>query len=110
MEMFLTLAALSVLSLVITAVLFAAAGRQVLEDGPAEPRADATPRRTPSHFFVDQRTPASPADDRPQPVSIEALLLQIEGHVRLEQAAAQAFQEAPTVEALHMATTSPLVH
>jgi hypothetical protein len=105
MEMFLTLSALSLLALVVMAVLLAAAGRQFFDDAPAERRSDAQPRHVPSHFFADTRQAASPA-----PVSIEALLLQIEGHVRLEQAAAQAFQEAPTVEALQMATTSPLVH
>ena len=43
-------------------------------------------------------------------VPIEVLLLQIERHVRLEQAAAESFHDAPTVEALHAPTTSPLMH
>jgi hypothetical protein len=44
------------------------------------------------------------------PVSVEVLLLQIEGHVRMEQAAVESFLARPTVEALHTPTLSPLVH
>ncbi len=47
---------------------------------------------------------------QPGRVPIEALLLQIERHVQLEQAAAESFHFAPTVEALHSRTMSPLVH
>jgi hypothetical protein len=43
-------------------------------------------------------------------VPIEALLLQIERHIRLEQAAAESFLDYPTVESLHTRTMSPLVH
>jgi hypothetical protein len=43
-------------------------------------------------------------------VPIEVLLLQLERHVRLEQAAAESFHWCPTPEALHMNTSSPLVH
>jgi hypothetical protein len=38
------------------------------------------------------------------------LLLQIDRHVRLEQAAAESFLDAPTTASLHSRTTSPLVH
>jgi hypothetical protein len=38
------------------------------------------------------------------------LRLQIERHVRLEQAAAEAFRDYPTAETLQTLTTSPLVH
>ena len=41
---------------------------------------------------------------------MEVLRLQIERHVRLEQAAAEAFRDFPTAEALQTLTTSPLVH
>ena len=57
-------------------------------------------------FFVDPAWTASP----PQAVPIEALLLQIERHVRLEHAAAEAFRQAPASELLHIRTASPLVH
>ena len=51
-------------------------------------------------FFVD---PASR-------VPIEALLLQIENHVRLEHAAAESFMEHPNPALLHSRTTSSLVN
>ena len=41
-------------------------------------------------------------------VPSDVLALQIERHVRLEQAAAERFHEFPSVEALHMPTLSPL--
>jgi hypothetical protein len=43
-------------------------------------------------------------------VPIEALLLQIENHVRLEQAAAACFLESPSATVLHGRTISPLVN
>ena len=43
-------------------------------------------------------------------VPIEALLLQIENHIRLEQAAAESFLKAPTAASLHGKTTSPFVN
>ena len=43
-------------------------------------------------------------------VPIEALLLQIESHVRLEQAAAECFLESPNAALLHSRTVSPLVN
>jgi hypothetical protein len=48
--------------------------------------------------------------DVTRPVPIDVLLLQLERHVRLEQAAAESFLMAPTVENLHSRTSSPLVH
>jgi hypothetical protein len=38
------------------------------------------------------------------------LLLQIESHVRMEQAAVESFLAMPSVETLHTKTLSPLVH
>jgi len=43
-------------------------------------------------------------------VSIEVLLLQIENHVRLEQAAAESFLAFPSQALLHSKTTSPFVN
>ena len=56
-------------------------------------------------FFAGAASPAPEAL-----VPLEALLLQIERHVQLEQAAGESFHFAPTVESLHMKTMSPLVH
>jgi hypothetical protein len=38
------------------------------------------------------------------------LLSQIERHVRLEQAAAEAYLDLPTRDSLHSRTESPLLH
>jgi hypothetical protein len=101
MEMFLMAAALSLLGVGVSAVLFAAATRQHSPDAAAvrvEP-----PVVVPARFFSAE-APALPR------VPIEALLLEIERHVRLEQAAAESFLQAPTVESLNSRTMSRLVH
>jgi hypothetical protein len=43
-------------------------------------------------------------------VPVELLLLQLERHVRLEQAAAESFLMAPTLQSLHSRSSSPLAH
>jgi hypothetical protein len=60
----------------------------------------------PSRFFADQVVVPVLAH---QSVPIEALLLQIETHVRLEHAAAESFLESPGSALLHTRTMSPLV-
>ncbi len=103
MEMFLMLSAMTVLAIAVTCILFAASMRTESEN--AEVRAETTIALAPPRFFVqDSARAAMPA------VPIEALLLQIERHVRLEQAAAESFLDAPTPKSLHSRTTSPLVH
>ena len=101
MEMFLMVAAMSLLGVAVCAALFAAATRNLPGNAPA---ASEQPARELPRFFAD--------DVRLQPgrVPIEALLLQIERHVQLEQAAAESFHFAPTVASLHSPTMSPLVH
>jgi hypothetical protein len=100
MTLFLILAALSLVSLALSSALFAA----LLHSGKApEPPTDERLLMLPSHFFADDRSPTQRSA-----VPLDVLLLQIERHVRLEHAAAESFQHAPTIEALHTATTSPL--
>ncbi len=53
---------------------------------------------------------AAPPVQAAQQVPIELLLLQIENHVRLEQAAAESFIEFPTQALLHSKTASPFVN
>jgi hypothetical protein len=106
MEMFLMALALSLLGVTVSAIAFAAA----TQTGSAEPVPEAASARErfaeqESGFFVEQRWPAIETQ-----VPIEVLLLQIERHVRLEHAAAEAFQQAPTADLLHSRTASPLVH
>ncbi len=99
MEMFLMALALSLLGVTVSAVLFAAATRQNDEPEAAVERAVLVQPR----FFGDQESGVTR-------VPAEALLLEIERHVRLEQAAAESFLHAPTAESLHSPTVSRLVH
>ena len=60
----------------------------------------------PERFFADSHR----AFHRQPNVPLEVLLLQIEQHVRLEQAAAESFISLPSPEVLNCRTESPLVH
>lgn len=105
MEMFLMALCMSLLGVAATAIAFAAATRG--EPAPPEPASDLKSSRTPAPgFFLDGTVVRVPQT----PVPIEALLLQIERHIRLEQAAAESFLVSPTAESLHTRTSSPLVH
>ncbi len=104
MEMFLMVATVSLLGIVVSIGLFAAAMRG--DERGAEIRIEQALPTGPPRFFLRERTAAT-ATPR---VPIEVLLLQIERHVRLEQAAAESFLDAPTPKSLHSRTTSPLVH
>lgn len=99
MEMFLTLAALSLFATFVTAALFMAAVRR--SSAVQEDTLQAAPA---PHFFADAPPPLVTQ------VPIELLLLQIERHVRLEEAAAESFVHRPSREVLHSRTASPLVH
>ena len=100
MEMLLMGAVLSMFGLAVTCLAFGAATRTQPEEEPAaEPVKVAVPK---PRFFVDPV--AAPR------VPLEALLLQIENHVRLEQAAAECFLESPNAALLHSRTISPLVN
>jgi hypothetical protein len=107
MEMFLMGLCLSFLGVVVSGVLFAAATREERERQMAY-RPEERLVLEPPRFFVQR--PAAPASPVPVRIPLEVLLLQIERHVRLEQAAAESFHDFPTVEALHVQTLSPLVH
>jgi hypothetical protein len=103
--MFLMALALSLLGVAVSGVLFAAATRGVDEprslDATASTRRDAVTTR----FFVGVPAPG------PRPmVPIDVLMLQIEGHVRLEEAAGESFLYAPTAQSLHCRTSSPLMN
>jgi hypothetical protein len=96
------------IGLAVTGMAFAAATR------PETLRPDAPPEQVavkpaPSRFFSERLTPSAPGP-APIQVPIEVLLLQIENHVRLEQAAAESFIAYPTDAQLHSKTTSPLVN
>jgi hypothetical protein len=115
MEMFLMVVCMSLFGLGVTAAAFGAATRP--ERSAAEPQPALAPRAewedepvmsfASARFFEADR-PSSPA---PQPqVPVEVLLMQIDSHVRLEQAAAESFLEYPSAALLHSRTASPLFH
>ena len=109
MEMFLMAMIMSLLAVAVSAVLFAAATR---DERPEATRPVKQVALEPQRFF------ASPADAVPEvesgpgaePVPVEALLLRIEQHIRLEQAAAESFLHTPSGQSLHSRTTSRLVN
>lgn len=105
MELFLMALCMSLLGVAATAIAFGAATRSEAGEGEDLPVAKPAPALT--RFFVDDVT--LPATPHPR-VPIEALLLQIEQHIRLEQAAAESFLDCPTAQSLHSRTSSPLVH
>jgi hypothetical protein len=110
MEMFLMAAIMSLLSVAVCAVLFAAATRDERGEA-ARPAVQAA--REPQRFFASAPAPRAEATKEarePELVPVEALLLRIEQHIRLEQAAAESFLHRPTDESLHSRTTSRLVN
>jgi hypothetical protein len=113
MVMFLMGLCLSMFGLAVTAIAFGAAtaSERPLEAAQPEVKPALAVSLGASRFFSDlPLVPTLPVTaSRPQ-VPIEVLLLQIDKHVRLEQAAAESFIDYPTVASLHSRTTSPLVH
>ena len=107
MEMFLMILCISVFGLAVTALAFGAATRPEREAQQEQPQPQPVVHAAPARFFA--RDLATPIETRPR-VPIEALLLQIESHVRLEQAAAESFLESPTSLLLHSKTASPFLN
>lgn len=110
MEMLLMALCISLFGLAVAALSFNAAtsGQEREEQAPAPSVEPGVPvaEPAPSQFFVEGlRVPEA----RPR-VPLEALLLELENHVRLEQAAAESFLAAPSSSLLHCRTTSPLIH
>jgi hypothetical protein len=104
MMMFLMILLASVPVLVLSCILFGAAARQE-QKAPSDPKPSASPASAP-RFFAGERTEL-PAQAR---FAVDALLSQIERHVRLEQAAAESFLDAPTEELLRSRTSSPFMN
>lgn len=110
MEMLLMGACLSMFGLAVACLAFGAATRETKESTAAMPALGKEAVKTaavPARFFVN--APGLPKAARTE-VPIEALLLQIENHVRLEHAAAECFLESPTAAVLHSRTTSALLN
>jgi hypothetical protein len=108
MDMLLMGLCLAVFGVAFVAFAFGAAMRSESWNSPAQPELPLVKAVAPARFFSD-RAPVPPAVP-PLQVPIEVLLLQIENHVRLEQAAAESFLAFPSQALLHSKTTSPFVN
>jgi hypothetical protein len=103
MVMFATILIMSLLAVAVCAAAFGAATR-------GEARPEAQPERrlvleSPRFFAIPAAKPAEAPG-----IPVEMLLSQIERHVRLEQAAAEAYLDLPTRDSLHSRTESPLLN
>ena len=111
MEMLLMGACLSMFGLAVACLAFGAATHEPEQTAAALPAVEKKESVklavAPARFFVDP--PALPVAAYSR-VPIEALLLQIENHVRLEHAAAECFLESPNASLLHSRTISTLVN
>lgn len=107
MEMLLMALCISVFGLGIAAVAFGAATKSESSDAPPQ-GLPLTRAMAPTRFFSDSPPPSQIVP--PRQVPIDVLLLQIENHVRLEQAAAELFLATPTQDQLHKKTNSPFVN
>jgi hypothetical protein len=110
MEMLLMGLCVAVFGMGVAAAAFGAATRSESPDStrtvqPRLPLVNAVP---PTRFFSDSF--AAPPSIPPRQVPIEVLLLQIENHVRMEQAAAESFIAFPTQAQLYSKTNSPFVN
>lgn len=106
MEMFLMIACMSLFALGIMAAAFGAATRSEEPASQPKPVQEPIVVLPPAQFFADYTVSPKVTETE---VPIEVLLLQIENHIRLEQAAAQSFLAAPSPTVLHSKTVSPLV-
>jgi hypothetical protein len=106
MEMLLMGVCVAVFGMAVACAAFGAAARP--EDAVLEVRPQPVMAAVPTRFFVNDIV--IPANGGHVSVPIEALLLQLERHVRLEQAAAESFLAEPTSAHLHSKTISPFLN
>ena len=111
MDMLLMGLCFAVCGVVFVALAFGAAMRSESWNSSVQPERPLVQAAAPARFFSDRV--AAPPTVPPAPtwaVPIEVLLLQIENHVRMEQAAAESFVAFPTQALLHSKTSSPFVN
>jgi hypothetical protein len=108
MEMFLMALCMSMFGLAVAAIAFGAATRPESPSSAVQPELRPTKAVGAARFFADRAVP--PAVQQQPLLPTEVLLAQIENHVRLEQAAAESFLEAPSHAQLHTKTTSAFVN
>jgi hypothetical protein len=105
LELLLLAACLAIFGLAVSSLAFSAACRRGEEVPELQRETSRTPAAAPPRFFAADMAITLSA---PPKLPIEALLLQIENHVRLEHAAAESFLAAPDPVLLHSRTVSPL--
>lgn len=103
MVMFATIMIMSLLAVAVCAAAFNLATRG---EAPPEVQPERKLVLEPPRFFA---SPVARPAEAPA-VPVELVLSQIERHVRLEQAAAEAFLELPTRDSLHARTPSPFLN
>ena len=97
----LILLATCLFGLTLTAIVFAIPVRSREAETLAE--VPARPAVAYGHFFLDEAAAAEAGLGQPQ----EALLRQLEEHVRREHQAAEAFLQGPSAESLHATNETP---
>ena len=105
MEMLLMGLCITLFGLAVAALAFGAATRPEPQAPALQPGLQKAKAVAPARFFAVDPVKG----DATVRVPIEALLLQIENHIRLEQAAAESFLASPNAELLHGKTTSQFV-
>ena len=108
MEMLLMGLCVSAFGMAVVALAFRASTRSQTSDAVVRPDLPLAKAAVPARLFPAQV--AMPPALTPQQVPIELLLLQIENHVRLEQAAAESFIGFPSEALLRSKTTSTFVN
>lgn len=106
MEMFLVALFTCIFGLGVSVIAFGIATRDDRAEEEEQPQPSDGVFIPPAQFFLDD-IPSAPSPSRVPP---GLLMLQLERHVRLEQAAAEAFLDLPTAEILHARTASPLMN
>ena len=108
MEMLLMGLCVAVFGAGVAVAAFGAATRSESPSSTEQPKLPLVKAVPATRFFSD--SDATPPSLPSRPVPIEVLLLQIENHVRMEQAVAELFISSPTQAQLHSKTNSPFVN
>ncbi len=103
MLMFATILFTSLLALALCAAAFSLATAS--SEARGEPRPERKLALDPPRFFAAAAQP-----DAASQVPLELLLRDVERHIRLEQAAAEAYLDLPTRDALHSPSASSLAN
>ena len=110
MDMLLMGLCVGVFGVVFVALAFGAAMRSESWNSSLQPELPLVKAAAPARFFSNRVFVPPVVPSLQVQVPIEVLLLQIENHVRMEQAAAESFLASPTHALLHSKTTSPFVN